>query len=230
MAKRADGMETRDRLLDAACEVFAEKGYHDATVAEICRRAGANQAAVNYHFGDKAALYIEAWKRAFERFVKPDPLESGHASPEERLADYIHGLMRIFTEHSVQGQFTRLYLMEFVHPTGLIRESWHELIEPRRQKVLGIIRSIMGKDATDETVLFCEMSILSQCRVLLTISPEDLEYLLERPLSKDLVERLADHIVRFSLEGIRAVGKGEGAGGGEEPGKSDDPGKERGKE
>ena len=45
-----------------------------------------------------------------------------------------------------------------------------------------------------------------------------------------LVERLADHIVRFSLEGIRAVGKGEGAGGGEEPGKSDDPGKERGKE
>jgi len=209
MAKRADGMETRDRLLDAACEVFAERGYHHATVGEICRRAGANQAAVNYHFGGKAALYIEAWKRAFERFMEPDPLESDLASPKERLEAYIHGIMRKFTEHTVQGQIARLYLMELVHPTGLISEAWHELIEPRRRKLLRIIRAVMGKETTDETVLFCEMSILSQCRVLLTVSPEDLEYFLERPLSPDLVERLADHIVRFSLEGIRAVGKGE---------------------
>lgn len=210
MAKRADGMETRDRLLDAACEVFAERGYHHATVAEICRRAGANQAAVNYYFGDKAALYIEAWRRAFERFMKPDPLESDHALPEERLKDYIHGIMKKFTEQTVQGRIARLYLMELVHPTGLIHEAWHELIEPRRQKLLGIIRAVMGKETTDETVLFCEMSILNQCRALLTISPEDLEYLLEQPLSPDLVERMADHIVRFSLEGIRAVGKSEG--------------------
>ena len=43
---------TRERLLSAAGDVFVEKGFRDATVAEICARAGANIAAVNYYFVD----------------------------------------------------------------------------------------------------------------------------------------------------------------------------------
>jgi TetR/AcrR family transcriptional regulator, regulator of cefoperazone and chloramphenicol sensitivity len=48
--------ETRLQLLEAAGEVFAEVGFRDATVREICRRADANIAAINYHFGDKENL------------------------------------------------------------------------------------------------------------------------------------------------------------------------------
>ncbi|MBW2643960.1 MAG: CerR family C-terminal domain-containing protein, partial [Deltaproteobacteria bacterium] len=77
------------------------------------------------------------------------------------------------------------------------------------QVVIGIIRKIMGAKATDETVLFCEMSIINQCRVLLTIRRSDLEYLLGQSLSPDLIKRMADHITRFSLAGIKAVGKRE---------------------
>ena len=50
---------TRRELLDAAAEVFGEAGYRNATVREICRRAGANIAAINYHFGDKEKLYAD---------------------------------------------------------------------------------------------------------------------------------------------------------------------------
>jgi len=207
MAQREDGKETRNRLLEAACEVFAEKGYHAAKVADICRRAGANVAAVNYYFGDKAALYTEAWQETFKKFAGPKPPDSTITSPEEQLQIYIHSLIQNFTEQSDQGQFTRLYLMELANPTGLIHDIWHDLIEPRRQIVIGIIRKIMGTKATDETVLFCEMSIINQCRVLLTIRRNDLEYLLGQSLSQDLIKRLADHITRFSLAGIKAVGK-----------------------
>ncbi len=48
------------KLLSAACDVFVEMGFRDATVAEICRRAGANISAVNYHFGSKETLYQQA--------------------------------------------------------------------------------------------------------------------------------------------------------------------------
>ena len=47
---------TRQRVLEAAGEVFAERGFRAATVREICQRAKANLAAVNYHFGDKERL------------------------------------------------------------------------------------------------------------------------------------------------------------------------------
>ncbi|MBW2089335.1 MAG: CerR family C-terminal domain-containing protein [Deltaproteobacteria bacterium] len=195
MAQREDGKKTRSRILDSACEVFAEKGYHAAKVADICERAGANVAAVNYYFGDKAALYTEAWQETFKKFAGPKPPDSTITSPEEQLQIYIHSLIQNFTEQSDQGQFTRLYLMELANPTGLIHDIWHELIEPRRQIVIEIIRKIMGTKATDETVLFCEMSI-----------PSDLEYLLGQSLSPALIKRMADHITRFSLAGIKAVG------------------------
>ena len=58
MRLRKDGQETRHKILETACAAFAEKGYRDATNAEICQRAQVNSAAINYHFGSKDALYL----------------------------------------------------------------------------------------------------------------------------------------------------------------------------
>ena len=49
---------TRERLINAAGEVFAEQGFHATTIRDICTKADANVAAVNYHFRDKMGLYV----------------------------------------------------------------------------------------------------------------------------------------------------------------------------
>jgi len=207
VAKRQDGKETRWSLLNAACEVFAQKGYREAKVSDICSRAGANVASVNYYFRDKASLYAETWRHAFQQFEEYAFSELADGSPQERLGEYIRTLVKNLTTKGGMGQFSRLYLMELVNPTGLVQNDWRELIEPRRRELHDIIREIMGQNAEDQSVLFCEMSIVNQCRTLLTIKHKDLEYLLDQTLGPELIKRLADHIADFSLAGIRAVGK-----------------------
>ena len=61
----------RGKILAAARELFAEKGYRDTTVREIARKAGANGAAVNYYFRSKDALYEAVFDEAFEMFGRP---------------------------------------------------------------------------------------------------------------------------------------------------------------
>src|ERR1700720_983492 len=77
---------TREKLLEVAEHVFADRGYQAATIREICVRAGANVAAVNYHFGDKLGLYTEvlqqsvraaqldAVRNAFEKTAPPEEI------------------------------------------------------------------------------------------------------------------------------------------------------------
>jgi AcrR family transcriptional regulator len=82
--------------LAAASEVFAAKGYPDATIAEICAKAGANLAAVNYHFRDKESLYREAWRQSLVESLKAHPPDGGvrsDASPEDRLRGQIKALL-----------------------------------------------------------------------------------------------------------------------------------------
>lgn len=208
MARREDGMKTRARLLAAACEVFAEKGFQETTVAEICRRAGANVAAVNYYFGDKVSLYVAVWRKAFEDFSEswpfPPPCEE-KTSPDERLRAAIRRLVLELSSRKQTGAFNRLYLFELARPTGLVDQTWREIIEPRRRALLDLIRQVIGPEACDEDLLFCEMSIVNQCRVFITVRQSDLEHCMAQPLTADVIERLADHITRFSLAGIMAV-------------------------
>jgi len=207
MAKREDGKETRRRLLDAACEVFARKGYRNAKVADICRCAGANVASVNYYFGGKDSLYKEAYlhglKRVGERFF-PD---SASGSSQVRLRDYIQTLIQNFAADGDLGRISRLYLIEMVNPTGLIQDAWHNTVEPIRRKLQSIIRDLLGPDAQEIDVRLCELSIINQCRMLVTVNRNDLEYMLGAPLDPALVGRLADHIADFSLAGIKALVK-----------------------
>ncbi|SHF95477.1 transcriptional regulator, TetR family [Desulfacinum infernum DSM 9756] len=205
MKQRRDGMETRQRLLDAACRVFAEKGYKAARVADICRRARANVAAVNYHFGNKAALYVEAWKYAFS-LGKPTAADiPAHLDPEERLRAFVRRFLRHVVEPDASHLFMRLYFMELIHPTGLVNEIWQQLIEPHRRVLLRILADLLGKDPSDPQVLFCELSVVGQCRAACMLRHRDLEYLLDAPVTDDLVDRLTDHITRFSLAGIHAT-------------------------
>jgi len=203
MIKRKDGKKTKLNLLNAACEVFAQKGYRDARISEICKRAGSNLASVNYYFGDKKNLYGEAWQHASEKMGGPDFCDSVTASAQDRLRSYIQALIQNFSGEGDVSLFNRLYLMEFLNPTGIIQNSWYKKIEPGRRILHGILRDIMGSGISDLDIKFCELSIINQCRIFMNIKSSDLEYLLGHDITPELIQKLASHIADFSLAGIQ---------------------------
>src|SRR5215471_19103882 len=89
--------ETRQRLLEAAVQLFAERGFQNVTVRDICAAAEANVAAVNYYFRDKWGLYKEILEGIIEQ-AKRDTQAAHEAragmSAEDRLRNYIRVFLR----------------------------------------------------------------------------------------------------------------------------------------
>ena len=202
---------TRERLLESACEVFAKKGYRDATIADISEQAGTNIAAVNYHFGDKETLYVEAWRLAFHKSLEAYPPDGGvspDAPAEQRFRGRIFAAMKRFA-YSKNYEF-EIMSKEFAIPTGLLAEVMRESVEPLRREFGSIVRELLGEHASEQQVQFCQMSVMTQCfnltfreRYRKALSKTGIN---TDPPADDLkIEEIADHITRFSLAGIREI-------------------------
>jgi len=209
-AKASGG--TRGRVLESACEVFAEKGYRDATIADICERAKANIASVNYHFGDKESLYAAAWHDAFRASLATYPPDGGvpdDAPPAQRLRARILAILsRIADPHC--REFA-VVAREMGDPTGLLEEAIREAIDPLREAMSGIVRELLGPAADQARVGLCLTSIIGQCFHWLFTQwhlrhlPDSGRFGGIPHVGPDNVEQLADHITQFSLAGIRAM-------------------------
>src|SRR5215468_3936372 len=81
--RRSYRQGTRTELLEAAGHVFAEKGFDRATGKEICERAGANSAAINYYFGGMDGLHAAVLEEANRRVV---PLASVTAAIAQKTS------------------------------------------------------------------------------------------------------------------------------------------------
>ncbi|MFA6135725.1 MAG: CerR family C-terminal domain-containing protein [Phycisphaerae bacterium] len=211
--QRSDGQETRRNLLAAAGEVFARKGFREATIVEICQQAAANTAAISYHFGSKEALYVESWRYAFTQSLKTYPLDGGipsEAPAEEKLRGRILAIMRRIIDP--QSHEFDIFHKEMASPTGLLTRAIQESVEPIFQGLALLVRELLGKEPREHDVQLCTMSIRAQCfgsllharhcKIAQGLPSTDFGF---ESLFDD-VEQLADHVTRFSMAGIRALG------------------------
>ena len=192
---------TKARLLEAAGEEFAEKGFEGATVRAICDRAGTNLAAVNYHFGDKEQLYEQAVLHA-HRCGPGMPFEVADLdSPADALREYITAFLSNVVALKSPTWHQTLMLREMVNPTKASEALVRETIRPRFEMLSGIIRRLCP-DADDRRVQALAFSVVGQC----------LHYKLTRPISEQLVgveaferldlEYVTNHITRFTLAAL----------------------------
>jgi TetR/AcrR family transcriptional regulator, regulator of cefoperazone and chloramphenicol sensitivity len=203
----APGVDTtKERLLEVAGQVFAEHGFEHATVREICRRANANIASVNYHFGGKEELYAEVLAHGAQVTVDAFPPDLGLGptpTRDERLYAFIHSLLlRVLKKDRPTSWYTTLCTHEMVAPTKALDRVVDQVIRPMAGRLGEIVQDYLPR-ASAETVNRFAMSIVGQCLFYHHCSPViDRLNGPQRHTDTD-IKRLAEHITAFSLAALR---------------------------
>lgn len=197
---------TRERILEAAEAVFAEKGFAAATIRDILTRARVgNVAAVNYYFGDKERLYVEAVKSAHVCCNSTIPLpEWRPGTPaDQKLREFVHVLIRRMFQQQ-RPSAIQLMIREMAMPSPAGAEIVQEYIRPMAETLSGILADLRPDLPESDRFLF-GCSIVGQClfyrtnrNVLVHLMGDENFQMLDG-------ERLAEHIAEFSLRGLGAI-------------------------
>lgn len=193
-------LDTRQRLLEAAAQVFAEKGFHAASVRDIVERAGANVAAVNYHFGSKEALYLEVLRGTCRSSKDRFGGLQHDGPPEERIRRFVRGFLEHLLSDTDPMQ-ARIFMRELSDPTSALDTIIEEAARPVSMALSSLVKELCPGLA-DRDALLCAQSVIAQC-VFRKSHQAFLERLQAEPSDLDT---LTEHIVAFSLAGIRAKG------------------------
>jgi AcrR family transcriptional regulator len=201
---------TRQRLLEVAGEVFAEQGFRSATIRDICARAGANVAAVNYHFGDKERLYLAVLEHAHSTALgryPPDLGTTGDSSAEERLRAFVRSFLLRMLDEGVPAWLGKLMAREMIEPTAALDGLVERVMRPLFVQLVGIVEELSGAGTDPERVRLCAKSVVGQ--VLFYRHAQECLRRLEpaEPRDSERIERLADHVTIFSLAAIRGMSK-----------------------
>jgi AcrR family transcriptional regulator len=201
----------KDRLLDAAEELFCERGFKGTSIRDIASSAGCNIASVNYYFGSKEKLYEEVWRRHLIPMRDARIASINKVMSQTETSSDLEGLLRSFADTFVgsmvdtskSSQLGKLMAREYIDsrlPTNMFVE---EVMMP----TITAMNSALAKtcpDLDESKILPVVFSIVGQLVHLVHVKTmfehggDDLN------LPAFDYHELIDHIVEFSAAGIRA--------------------------
>ena len=211
-ARRATDEErrsTREHLLEIAGQVFAEKGFDAATGKEICKRAGANAAAVVYHFGGMDALYEAVLTEARNRLVSTEMIAAvvaGERDPKAKLRALMRLLVRKLTGPASQSWAARVIGREILAPSTASTDLIEKEMHGRATIMRSLVSELTGLPPQHPAVARSAISIIGPCLLLLIANRRRLERAFPAlNLRPDSAEDLADHMTQFVLAGLAAI-------------------------
>jgi AcrR family transcriptional regulator len=201
---------TRERILDEAEALFANKGYHAVSVREITRVAQCNLAAVNYHFGNKQNLYLEVFRsrwmprasRLFDNFRK-SLKDNAQASPNSVVESLARAFLQGPMSDDERMRHHKLIFGEFAQPTQAFELVADQVLKPLFTSLMADLRAVMPDTTGDKQTALNAFSILAMV-LYFNLARPLISSFLDGHDDVDFKDRLIDHIVEFSLNGIGA--------------------------
>lgn len=158
--------DARQRLLLAATQIFADKGYALASTREICKLAEVNVAAIHYYFGDKASLYREVFRIPEQVLQLPAELDDPALSTHEAMQAWYSHLMSFAAFPDKATQLRLLILREQMQPSGVLDLGQAELLNPWHHKLVRFLAPRLGADTADVELHHLAFSLVGIAMVL----------------------------------------------------------------
>ncbi len=193
--------EKLERLLAVAAEIFAEKGYHHASIRDLSRRAGVSLSGLYYYFSCKGELLFKIQERSLRNVLAE--LETKLAEvdhPEERLRVLVYNHVDFFARNMAE---MRVLTHEFESLEGEYRQKIRSLRQQYTNRCTEILRDLRRFGGGGDVVpLNLATSAL--------FGMMDWTHSWYRPGTSVPVERLAEHLYRLFVGGF--IGRRAGAG------------------
>ncbi len=200
----------RDRLLDAAEELFCEHGFEGTSIRDIAASADCNIASVNYYFGGKEKLYEEVWRRHLipmrdTRIVSINKVmteSDGKPKLEELLKTFADAFIGPMVDDNKSRQFGILMAREWIDRRLPANMFLDDVIKPTMTAMRNaLVNACPGLD--ESRVPLVVLSIAGQLVQLVHVKAI-LEQVSDSALPVFNLAEAIDHIVKFSAAGIRA--------------------------
>jgi AcrR family transcriptional regulator len=157
---RSDGVEARNRLLDAALALFAEKGFAKTSTREIALAAQINIASISYYFGDKAGLYKAVFTDPrCNPTVPPENINNADHPLEWALGNLMRGYVEPLKQGHLMQQCMKLHFREMLEPTGIWQEEVDCHIKPAHDALAAALCRHLGIAQPDDEVHRLAMAI-----------------------------------------------------------------------
>jgi len=198
---------TRGKLIESAGQVFAEVGFREATVREICSRAGTNVAAVNYHFGGKLGLYTEVLASSLlaQQAAALNSSMAYPSDPRAALRALICEWFKTIHEDGKPAWFARIMAHEMGQPTAAL-DRVAEAMGGNYLRLRTLVGKLIGRGPNDALTRLCVHSVVGQVLHYVTARPMLARLWPDLKLDNEEQRRtIADHIVAFSLAGMESA-------------------------
>lgn len=173
-ARPQRGSDTRQRLIEAALDVFGRLGFEGATTRQIAKQAGVNLAAIVYHFGSKEALHMAVAEHIVTRVsARVGAMLAAVGAPEasatpQAARTALMQLIETFAEtllgEAEAERWARFIVREQMQPTPAFDVIYRMM---GNVHALGsrLVATILGRDEEDEEVKLKVFTLLGQLLV-----------------------------------------------------------------
>lgn len=182
---RADGAQSRERLLLTAMRLFAEQGFAATSTRSIALAAGTNIASISYYFGDKAGLYRAAFS---ELGPCPGQDVAAFSDPGATLRESLQAFYAVLLAPLKQGEIARLsmrmWFREMLEPTGVWVAEIDNGIKPAHAALVLMLGRHLRTDAPPDDVSRLAFSVVGLA-VQLMVSRDVIDQLSPQLLASD---------------------------------------------